>query len=576
VTVDGLVGAKTCSKINEKYNSGITSSFRNTLATKMKAIIDSQSGVLKLNSEGDGVKFLQAILKGYFFLGVGSGGVDGKYGAYTYTAVKAIQTYKNINPDGKVGPNETWPAIYELLLQNTAALRATLAQYQQNFYCLDAPVWVSVAASSYSQVDLQWKAVQGASSYTVYGCLGKNRNLSGDDKWTIKYTGITDTSYSVKGLDPSTQYYFAVAAVNSTGNEGEWSSSKEVTTLSDRYSTIGKKLFDLYNKTGQQDLVCYSVTVDAKQYLMVQMLKKQFNTRLELVNSTNDNWVYVVNNWDADNKINRWYLVTDTSIIQKLDVIRYAKVLRKLNVQNKTTDGWKWCLDKHFELVVGWKGMQEINKWCQEGSAILISGAAKSIASGAKMAWRGLLGQLTKETKDQILGQFTDPTNYLNVCMCTSIDRGYDWIAQIKTYQNDASISNYDQAVEYLTLCICMEQIFPLMDLHLQIVGLDVDATTSQIVMDYVWGVGEAFTFGLLKPKGRGIDFGDLSNQQKIVTAIVKQLKSDSNVMNILNAFAGIAEFDQCIKKLNNLIQRGQKTLVRDVNEIYSYQLLKG
>ena len=62
--------------------------------------------LLKLGSRGDAVVKVQKILdeQGYY---LGSSGVDGVYGKYTYEAVEAYQTRNGLQVDGKVGP-ETW------------------------------------------------------------------------------------------------------------------------------------------------------------------------------------------------------------------------------------------------------------------------------------------------------------------------------------------------------------------------------------------------------------------------------------------------------------------------------------
>jgi N-acetylmuramoyl-L-alanine amidase len=77
--------------------------------TNRPAAIDSpppsiSRPLLRLGSEGDAVKELQALLT---LLGFYSGSVDGRYQTNTVTAVTEFQTSAGLQPDGVVGP-ATW------------------------------------------------------------------------------------------------------------------------------------------------------------------------------------------------------------------------------------------------------------------------------------------------------------------------------------------------------------------------------------------------------------------------------------------------------------------------------------
>ena len=76
---------------------------------------------------------------------------------------------------------------------------------------LSAPSDVS-ATLGYYQVAIDWTAVSGASSYTVY--WGSSTGISSS---SAAITGITENSYTHTGLDNGTKYYYKVATVNSTG-----------------------------------------------------------------------------------------------------------------------------------------------------------------------------------------------------------------------------------------------------------------------------------------------------------------------------------------------------------------------
>ena len=76
---------------------------------------------------------------------------------------------------------------------------------------LSAPSDLS-ATLGYYQVALDWTAVSGASSYTVYW-----DNATGISSSSTAITGITDDNYTHTGLDNGTTYYYKVATVNSAG-----------------------------------------------------------------------------------------------------------------------------------------------------------------------------------------------------------------------------------------------------------------------------------------------------------------------------------------------------------------------
>ncbi len=76
---------------------------------------------------------------------------------------------------------------------------------------LSAPSDVS-ATLGYYQVAIDWTAVSGASSYTVY--WGSSTGISSS---STAITGITDDNYTHSGRDNGTTYYYKVAAVDSSG-----------------------------------------------------------------------------------------------------------------------------------------------------------------------------------------------------------------------------------------------------------------------------------------------------------------------------------------------------------------------
>ena len=68
------------------------------------------------------------------------------------------------------------------------------------------------ATLGWHQVAVDWTAVSGASSYTVY--WGTSTGISSS---STAITGITDDNYTHTGIDNGTTYYYKVAAVDSSG-----------------------------------------------------------------------------------------------------------------------------------------------------------------------------------------------------------------------------------------------------------------------------------------------------------------------------------------------------------------------
>ena len=62
------------------------------------------------------------------------------------------------------------------------------------------------------RVSIDWTAVSGASTYTVY--WGSSTGVSSS---STAITGITDDNYTHSGRDNGTTYYYKVAAVGSSG-----------------------------------------------------------------------------------------------------------------------------------------------------------------------------------------------------------------------------------------------------------------------------------------------------------------------------------------------------------------------
>ena len=101
----------------------------------------------------------------------------------------------------------------------------TAASTDNTTSTLSAPSGVT-ATLGWHQVAVDWTAVSGASSYTVY--WGTSTGISSS---STAITGITDDNYTHTGLDNGTTYYYKIATVNSAGT-GSLSSEVSATPRS--------------------------------------------------------------------------------------------------------------------------------------------------------------------------------------------------------------------------------------------------------------------------------------------------------------------------------------------------------
>ena len=86
-----------------------------------------------------------------------------------------------------------------------------------------SPDGVTIVAASASQLDLTWKSVTGAASYTL-----KHSTAQGGPYTTVS-SGVTTTSASDTGLSAGTRYHYVVSAVNSSGESTDSSEVGEFT-----------------------------------------------------------------------------------------------------------------------------------------------------------------------------------------------------------------------------------------------------------------------------------------------------------------------------------------------------------
>lgn len=102
------------------------------------------------------------------------------------------------------------PGKYSLWLWGTYGARGTEGERIELHVAPDAPTSLQAVAGD-REVTLQWNAVTGADSYTVYAYKGDSAPTDPDD-WQVAATGITSTSHTVTGLNYG-KYWFTVRAV---------------------------------------------------------------------------------------------------------------------------------------------------------------------------------------------------------------------------------------------------------------------------------------------------------------------------------------------------------------------------
>ncbi|MBC8258648.1 MAG: hypothetical protein H8E38_06520 [SAR324 cluster bacterium] len=93
----------------------------------------------------------------------------------------------------------------------TSSDNSTTSSENSSTTTLSAPTGLTATGGN-QQVVLDWTAVSGASSYTVYW-----DNASGITTSDSGITSITTDNYTHTGRDNSTTYYYKVAAINSAG-----------------------------------------------------------------------------------------------------------------------------------------------------------------------------------------------------------------------------------------------------------------------------------------------------------------------------------------------------------------------
>ena len=119
---------------------------------------------------------------------------------------------------------------------------------------LSAPTGLT-ATGGVSQVALDWTAVSGASSYTVYW-----DNATGVSSSSAAITSVSTDSYTHTGLDNGTTYYYKVAAVNSAGT-GTLSSEVNATTykyVSTSTTASGSITVGSETMSGVYATICYT------------------------------------------------------------------------------------------------------------------------------------------------------------------------------------------------------------------------------------------------------------------------------------------------------------------------------
>jgi hypothetical protein len=159
--------------------------------------------VLKKDSRGEGVKWMQYILTNYF--GYNTGGVDGIFGSKSEESLMCYQTSRNLSADGKLGPKTIAAMVEDVLNILHPVTTEPPVITPEMPYDLAA-----FAGDNYTTTRFTWAACTDADWYDV-------RIYKAGEEEAMKTTyNIYDLSYQF----PLTagEYEFSVASVNANGN----------------------------------------------------------------------------------------------------------------------------------------------------------------------------------------------------------------------------------------------------------------------------------------------------------------------------------------------------------------------
>lgn len=121
---------------------------------------------------------------------------------------------------------------------------------------LPAPTNVTATAVASYQVNVSWNAVSGATSYNIYRSTG--------GAWALEYTHVPQTHEYDNTCSPSTTYYYLVAGIDSSGQEGNSAESNSATTFPNSVPSAPTGLWAAAGYTTMN--VGWNATIGASSY----------------------------------------------------------------------------------------------------------------------------------------------------------------------------------------------------------------------------------------------------------------------------------------------------------------------
>ncbi|MGE5421993.1 MAG: fibronectin type III domain-containing protein [Ignavibacteriales bacterium] len=227
---------------------------------------------------------------------------------------------------------------------------------------LSAPKLYEIKTMGSNVVDISWYSVTNAQKYRVYRCTKGDENKLSPQKWTYRVdvegvTGFIDN----QNLDLNNGYYYAIVAVNSYGEEGQWSPSYLVTTklhLSDNDISYSNRDFIIKQANDLKGLV--ETGASLSDYLADDKsdLSKCFNildkvlSAEEILKAANNDGVSAQRRWidSADiilSTYQGWGLLNENT--RKKDLMIFSNQFFRKDLQA----AWEQAHKNYIDLYIG-------------------------------------------------------------------------------------------------------------------------------------------------------------------------------------------------------------------------------
>ncbi len=257
--------------------AGSSATYTSTYTTKCQLIKD-KSMTLTLSGY-DGCKITGLTLSMKSNKSAGAGNMSMKIGATTISSI-ATANFNNATWNGAYSQSyvDVTPSVTATTVGNGQNIVITIAATVNSLYCesftltyttsgggattptqLAAPTGLTANNITSSGATLSWNAVANASSYTLQ-VYGEN------DDVIAEYTGLTQTTKEVSGLEPKTYYVWGVTAIgNGTTYEDSNEETAEFTTSAAAGGDGGKETWTLVTNASNLE-AGDQIVIAAKDY----------------------------------------------------------------------------------------------------------------------------------------------------------------------------------------------------------------------------------------------------------------------------------------------------------------------